>query len=135
MSESERSKVSVANFVLQLLAIGLAVLFGVYTALAYPLTKSSLQQAQIANQLTLLSLCASDTNGNEFWRSPCSEAMKRLNLTKITNTLVPPTPTPSSQKSLSNSDKIAIAVGLGFGLPSIIASVVPFYARMYRRHV
>jgi hypothetical protein len=62
MAEREKSNTSVANFVLQLLAIGLAVLFGVYTALGYSLSKSSLQQAQIANQLTLLSFCTSDAN-------------------------------------------------------------------------
>jgi hypothetical protein len=62
MAESEKGRISAANFVLQLLAIGLAVLFGVYTALAYPLSKSSLQQAQIANQLSLLSFCTSSGN-------------------------------------------------------------------------
>lgn len=62
MAESEKSKTSVANFVLQLLAIGLAVLFGVYTALTYPLSKGSLQHAQIANQLTLLSFGMSGGN-------------------------------------------------------------------------
>lgn len=49
------------NYFLQLLAIGLAVLFGVYAILSYPLSKSSVQQAEIANQLSLLSFCSSQT--------------------------------------------------------------------------
>jgi hypothetical protein len=58
----EKRSSRIANYILQLLAIGLAVLFGIYTALSYIVSKESLQQTQIANQLSLISFCTSDTS-------------------------------------------------------------------------
>jgi hypothetical protein len=59
--DDERRSSPVTNYVLQLLGIGLVVIFGVYQALSYVVAKESIQQAQIANQLTLLSFCTSGT--------------------------------------------------------------------------
>jgi hypothetical protein len=121
-----------ANYILQLLAIGLTVLFGVYTAISYPRTKASLQQAEIANQLSLLSFCSLQTE-NSSWTASSATALQNLNLTAIVRILVPPPSGPTSpggsHGGLSSAQKIGLGVGLGFSLPAAIVTTFAFVVK------
>jgi hypothetical protein len=125
------SSTSWSNYILQLLAIGLAVLFGFYTAISYPLAKDSLQQAEIANQLSLLSFCPAQAE-NSTWPVSCSDVLKNFNLTAVAKVLSPPPASPGSTKGrggLSSSQKIGLGVGLGFGLPAATVVTATFFIR------
>ena len=125
------SSASWSNYILQLLAIGLAVLFGVYTAISYPVAKDSLQQAEIANQLSLLSFCSAQAE-NSAWTVSCSDVLKNFNLTAVATVLLPPPASPGSNKGrggLSSSQKIGLGVGLGFGLPAAFVVTFTFFIK------
>jgi hypothetical protein len=55
----DKRKLEVLNGVLQLLAVIFAITFGIFAILAWQSGANQLKQAEIGNQLTLLSYCAS----------------------------------------------------------------------------
>ena len=121
-----------ANYILHLLAIGFTALFSVYTAISYPLTKDFLQQAEIANQLSLLSFCSVQAE-NSSWTASCATFCR----TSISRQLQR-----SCYRLLRSNfpwwlprrpvdcPKIGLGVGLGFGLPAAIVTTFAFVVRM-----
>jgi hypothetical protein len=68
---------SLRAFWFQIVALGVAVLFGVFSALAYSAAETAISQAQMANQLAVLSLCAAGSQDAKLVRNHCPSS-KRL---------------------------------------------------------
>ena len=59
MNSKNKGRVEIVNTVLQSIGVFFATLFGIFSILAWQSAASQVKQAEFANQLTLLSYCAS----------------------------------------------------------------------------
>jgi len=126
--------------ILQVIAVILAILFGVFSILAYMIAEKANNLSEKSNLLALLSYCQSDASqggANNTAAVACErvQAAAAAQIASLATTLIPPPP-PTSTSSLgatiNNHDRIALGVGVTIRLFAGISGVWLFSYRIFQ---